>query len=153
MQHSEAFYWGLIGLEFSICLFLYILSIWRLIPLGLTAYTCWNKSQKTKDLAHTVICFMFALCFLLFISVVIINTVFLSDEIFSRAYGLVRLILILVLTYFIGYFSVPKTLKFYTKWKETKQTKYFSRLTSAGTLSLYAFLIILTLCLPSKIGF
>ncbi len=145
-------YLSLIGIKFGIYLLLYALLNWCLAPLGLAGYEQWKKHHNNQDLANMIICSMFGLCFFLFIGVALVNVTTYLDEIFSHAYGLTGFILMLGLTIFISYFSTPKTIKLFHKWKTTKQTKYFSRMTLLGTLSLYAFLIILTLFLKINIG-
>jgi len=66
------------------------------------------------------------------------------------SYGLV---VVFCLTIFISYFSVPQTMQLFNKWRKAKNPKHFSRIAFFGTLSAYAFLIILTLFLSSNIGF
>jgi hypothetical protein len=146
-------FWALVGLKVLICLFLYSFSILCLVPLGLEGYQQWNKKQDTKDLAKLITCSVFVLCFLSFIGVALVNVFYASDAMFSYAYGLVRLVFVFGLTIFISYFSVPQTMQLFNKWRKVKNPKHFSLFVFFGTLSAYAFLIILTLFLPSKIGF
>lgn len=146
-------YASLIGLKISLCLLLYAFSIWRLIPLGLTGYNEWCKSQKTKDLANVVVSAIFTFCFLFFIGITLVNLTFLSDDFFSYFHGVARFIFVFALTLFIAYFSFPKTIELFRKWTATRTPKYCYGMTLLGTLSIYAFLIILTLFATTKIGF
>lgn len=146
-------YWVVVCLKVSLCLLLYSLSIWRLVPVGLLAYERWHQEQETKDLAHLILCAVFIFVFLFFVGSAVANLASVSDDFFSCAYGIARLGCVIGLTFFISYYSAPKTVQLFHKWKETRQTKYFSRMTLMGSLSLYAFLFILTLFIPHKIGF
>ncbi len=136
------------GKTFVILLFLG-LTFFSSIPYALHGYERWVKTKSSKDLTAIVVAAMTSLLFISFVGVALIHSVIQFDDFFS--FGVNRLLFTLILIFTISYLTVPKAFVLYHRWKQTRAAKHFSRMVFLGTVSVFAFSIILAVFLPAAI--
>lgn len=140
-------FWIYVAGKFFILLLLLLVAFFSSVPYGLRAYERWLKTREPKYFSGVVIAASSSLLFIAFVGVSLISLIIRFDNLLS--YGINRLVLSLVLVFFVANLSVPKALQFFRQWKQTKKPRYFSVSVFFCVLSIFALSIILAVFLPS----
>lgn len=90
-------------------------SFWIIIPRGISYLRKWRNNQNPTSFSVGIFCFFISILFMSFVSIWGSRKINELLEYFSGGY--IKLILFLIMSYFLIYFSIPKALFFYQKWK------------------------------------
>ena len=139
--------WFFEGIKIFVASALLLLVFFLLIPVGFKIFNQWVATRKPRMLGELALIGFFSLLIFCWFDMTVVNLVYKYNGVLSRLYVL-QAFLILGITIFIAYFSVPKLVRVFLLWKQRKLPGLFSKMVFLGMLSLCGFSILFTLLLP-----
>lgn len=136
----------LILMNIALAIGMVVVSLWLIVPRGLYFFDKWKRDQNPRSLSAFIFCFFVAFSFLSFVGVWGVRKVAPLIDYFSPGY--VKLIFFLVISYFLIYFSMPKTVVFYQKWVALQKIYYISLSALFAFISVFFMYLMFNLYFP-----